>query len=59
MANLIKPVDKKTVVHTENATNNYNFLFFAPSTPQELHNIKYLNVLKATREYDDETKFKK
>jgi len=34
MANQTKPVDKKTVIHTKEATNDYNSLFVAPSTPQ-------------------------
>jgi len=58
MANLIKPVDKNTVIQTKDATNNYNSLFIAPSTPQEVQSIiKQFNVRKATWEYDVETKF--
>jgi len=47
------------VIHTKDATNNYNFLFLAPSNPQEVHIniIKQFNVRKATTEYDVETKF--
>jgi len=39
MSNLIKAVDKKIVIHTKDATNNYNSLFIVLSTPQEVQNI--------------------